>query len=134
MDKRRREPSEQIDELAHRTIGAAIEVHKTLGPGYLEGVYEEALVVELERRQISTRRQHGFAINYKRHEVGQGRLDLLVADQLIVELKAVESLLPIHQAQLISYLKALDKPLGLLINFNVEVLKHGIKRVILSRP
>ena len=128
------EPSKEIDELACRTIGAAIEVHRNLGPGYLESVYEDALAVELARRQLSIRRQHGFAINYKGHEVGQGRLDLLIEDQLIVELKAVESLLPIHRAQLISYLKALDKPLGLLINFNVEVLKNGIRRVILSRP
>lgn len=126
------EPNQEQDRLAHAVIGAAIEVHRALGPGFLESVYEEALCVELELRRIPYTRQHTIALNYKGHRVGEGRLDLLVADQLVVELKAVESLLPIHHAQLMSYLKGLRLPLGLLINFNVPVLKTGIKRIVLS--
>jgi GxxExxY protein len=126
------EPSLEVDELAHRVIGAAIEVHRALGPGYLESVYEEALIVELDIQTIPYERQVKIAVDYKDHKVGEGRLDLLVAKVLPVELKAVESLAPIHQAQLISYLKMTHLQLGLLINFNVPVLKLGIKRVIFS--
>ena len=128
------EPTPELDRLANATIGAAIEVHRTLGPGFLESVYEEALAIELETRRIPCARQVPIAVIYKGHPVGEGRLDLLVADRLIVELKAVEALAPIHTAQLMSYLKATRHPLGLLINFNVPVLKMGIRRVVLSSP
>jgi GxxExxY protein len=128
----RREPDKKTDELAKAVIGAAIEVHRILGPGYLESVYEEALAVELKLRGIPFERQKSMGVDYKGHAVGEGRLDLLVDGCLIVELKTVESLAPIHSAQVISYLKATQLPLGLLINFNVPLLKDGLKRIILS--
>ncbi len=127
-----REPDREIDELASAVIGAAIEVHRVLGPGFLESVYEEALAVELELRGIEFERQKSVHLDYKGHSIGEGRLDLFVKDRLVVELKAVDTMAPIHTAQIMSYLKALDLPLGLLINFKVSLLKHGIKRVILS--
>jgi GxxExxY protein len=126
------EPSEALDALAHSVIGAALEVHRVLGPGFLECVYEEALCVELGLRDIPLVSQHPVRVNYKGTRVGEGRLDLLVADALIVELKAVETLLPVHSAQLHSYLKATGYRLGLLINFNVPLLRDGIKLVILK--
>ncbi|WP_295400073.1 GxxExxY protein [uncultured Thiocystis sp.] len=125
-------PDERIERLAYMTIGAAIEVHRHLGPGFLESVYEAALTVELESRGIECQRQVGVAVEYKGIRVGEGRLDLLVGGALIVELKTVDVLLPIHKAQLLSYLKALGQPLGLLINFKVQVLRQGIQRVILT--
>jgi GxxExxY protein len=128
----RKEPGEKIDKLAQAVIGAAIEVHRVLGPGYLEGVYEEALTIELKLRGIPFERQKGLSVDYKGHAVGEGRMDLMVDGCLVVELKAVEVLAPIHSAQVISYLKALSLPLGLLINFNVSMLKNGIKRIVLS--
>lgn len=113
-------------------IGAAIEVHRALGPGFLESVYEEALCIEMDMRDIPHNRQCPIAINYKSRPVGEGKVDLLIGDKLIVELKAVDTLAPIHSAQVISYLKMMRLPLGLLINFNVPVLKEGIKRIILT--
>lgn len=126
------EPSEELDGLAHAVIGAAIEVHRHLGPGYLESIYEEALAVELGLRGVPFERQKPFAVSYKGHDIGEGRVDFLVRKELLVELKAVEALASIHKAQVISYLKAMDHHLGLLINFNVPVLKTGIQRVVLS--
>ena len=128
----RKEPDKRTDDLAKEVIGAAMDVHRILGPGYLESVYEEALSVELKLRAITFERQKGMAVEYKGYPVGEGRLDMLVDGSLIVELKAVESLSPIHTAQVISYLKAMRLPLGLLINFNTCLLKDGIKRIILS--
>ena len=118
--------------MAHSVIGAAITVHRALGAGYIESVYEEAMCVELDFLNISYHRQYKIAVQYREHPIGEGRLDLLIADVLPVELKAVEMLAPIHQAQLLSYLKMTGFQLGLLINFNVPILKHGIKRVILT--
>ena len=128
------EPGKVLDELAHDVIGAAIEVHRALGPGYTENVYEEAFCIEMANKNISFERQVKVAVNYKGQKVGEGRLDLLVAKVLLVELKVVEMLAPIHQAQLLSYLKMTHLKLGLLINFNVPILKQGIKRVVLSNP
>lgn len=107
-------------------------MHRVLGPGFLESVYEEALCVELQLRGIPFKRQPVVAVNYKGQLVGEGRLDFLVGDALIVELKAVDALASIHSAQVISYLKMTAHQLGLLINFNVPILKEGIKRIILS--
>ena len=121
----------RIEETANKVIGAAIEVHRHLGPGYLESVYEDALVVEFGLRDIPFTRQMVFALDYKGHKVGEGRIDFLVDECLVVELKAVEAFAPIHTAQAISYLKATKHRLALLINFNVPVLKDGIKRVAL---
>jgi GxxExxY protein len=126
------EPDKTLDELASLVIGAAIEVHRHLGPGYLESLYEEALGVELSERKISFRRQYPVPVIYKGKPVGEGKIDMFVADQLVVELKAVEILKPVHKAQVISYLKATKLQLGLLINFNVSVLRDGIQRIIYS--
>jgi GxxExxY protein len=103
-----------------------------LGPGFLESIYEEALCVELTLRRIAFQRQVPVPIFYKGAAIGQGRLDLLVQGKLVVEIKTVESLAPIHSAQAISYLKATGHQLALLINFNSAVLKDGIKRIIRS--
>jgi GxxExxY protein len=130
--ERRTEPGQKLDELARAVIGAAIEVHRVLGPGLLEAVYEEALCIELELRGIPFVRQPAMIVEYKGKKVGEGKADLLVGEALIVELKAVDALADIHLAQVISYLKVSGKHLGLLINFNVSILKEGIKRIVLS--
>jgi GxxExxY protein len=130
----RAEPSKEADEFARKVIGAAIDVHRALGPGYLEHIYEEALCIELDDLKIPYERQYTIAVEYKNRKIGEGRLDVLVGKILPVELKAVEALGAIHQAQLISYLKMTHLQLGLLINFNVPVLKNGIKRVIYTQP
>ncbi len=127
-----KEPDAALDHLARDVIGAAIEVHRSLGPGFLESVYEEALCVELRLRGIPFARQVVIAVGYKGQAVGESRLDLLVGGSLVVELKTVEALLPIHSAQVLSYLKATSDRLALLIIFNVPLLKNGIKRIILS--
>jgi GxxExxY protein len=124
-------PGEELDRLAHEVIGAAIEVHRTLGPGFLEGSYESALAIELGLRDVSFQTQVPVPLRYKGHAIGRHRLDFVVASQLIVELKAVESLAPLHKAQIIAYLRTTGYTLGLLIN-NVPVLKDGIHRIILS--
>jgi len=121
-----------MDRLAHGVIGAAIEVHSVLGPGYLESVYEEAMSIELGLRGIPFSRQADIAVSYKGQQVGKGTMDLLVGGTLVVELKAVSDLAPVHKAQVMSYLKASDNKLGLLINFNVALLRDGIRRIVLS--
>jgi GxxExxY protein len=126
------EPNAEVNRLSHDVIGAAIEVHRILGPGYLEALYEEALAAEFELRGVPFVRQSSITVSYKNKLIGEGRLDFLVDDCLIVELKAVETLMPIHSAQVLSYLKITRLSLGLLINFNVEVLRQGIKRIVLS--
>lgn len=131
-DARRREPDADLDALARDVGRAALEVHRLLGPGFLESVYEEALCVELGLRRVSYERQTGVAVRYKGRPVGEGKVDLLVGGRLSVELKAVESLNDIHVAQVISYLRATGCQLGLLINFNVPLFKQGIRRIILS--
>lgn len=128
----KQEPDAELDRLARLVIGAAIEVHRQLGPGLLESVYENALCIEFDLREIPFTRQPGVGITYKGRPVGKGKLDLLVGNRLIIELKSVERLAPIHSAQMISYLKMTKRNLGLLINFNVPTLKEGIKRVVLS--
>ena len=127
----RPEPGHEVDEAARATIGAAIEVHRTLGPGFLESVYEAALCVELTQRQVPFVRQHVIRVKYKDHDIGEGRGDLIVDNCIVVELKTIDAFAPIHQAQVLSYLKATGLRLGLLINFNVPVLKDGIKRIVL---
>lgn len=122
---------ERANQLSFQIIGAAIEVHRILGPGLLESVYETCLCQELSARNISVRRQPQVPILYKgMHLKCPVRPDLIVEDLVIVELKAVDQLLPIHEAQLLTYLRLLDLWLGLLINFNVEVLRHGIVRKV----
>jgi len=126
------EPSPELDELARRVIGAAIEVHRELGPGFLESVYEEALGVELRLRQIPAEQQARVRVLYKGHEAGEARLDFLIGGALVVELKAVEAVVPIHRSQVISYLKALRTPLGLLLNFRAPTMRQGIERIVWS--
>jgi len=119
-----------LNELSSKIIGAAIEVHKALGPGLLESAYEECLCIELDSRSLAFQRQTNLPIEYKGHCIDCAyRIDLLIEDAIIVELKAVTNIEPIHKAQLITYLKLLNKELGLLINFNVPVLKDGIIRL-----
>lgn len=126
------EPDQELDAITHAVIGAAIEVHRELGPGFLESTYAKALAVELTRRNIQFVQEAPIQLSYKGEQIGEGRIDLLVSECRIVELKAVGRLASIHQAQVLSYLKITKKTLGLLINFNVEMLRDGIKRIILS--
>ncbi len=118
-------------EITEKIISCAIEVHSTLGPGLLESVYEEALAHEFRIRRIKYERQKEIKLKYKGKEIGKHRIDYLIEDEVIVELKAVESIHKIYEAQLLTYLKAMNKRVGLLINFNVNMLKEGIKRLII---
>jgi GxxExxY protein len=126
------EPSRRVDELARQVIGAAIEVHRILGPGFLESVYEEALAIEFDLRGIPYQRQKPIVLIYKEKSVGDSRLDFLVGGELVVELKAVEAVHPIHPAKVINYLKMTGLELGLIVNFHVIQLKDGIKRIIVT--
>jgi GxxExxY protein len=110
-----------IDKLSYKIIGCAIEVHKSLGPGLLESVYETCLIDEMVTKGLSVKSQVYLPINYKNKNLGgQLKLDILVNDLIILELKAVEAMIPLYKAQLLSYLKLANKPKGLLINFNCE--------------
>jgi GxxExxY protein len=120
-----------FNELTERVIGSCIEIHRSLGPGLLESAYEECLCHELSAAHIGFERQKPLPVRYKGVKLDCGyRLDLVVEQKLIIELKAIEQLLPIHEAQLLTYLKLSGLTLGLLINFNVPVLKSGIKRIV----
>jgi GxxExxY protein len=122
----------ELNRITEQIIGAAIEVHRVLGPGLLESAYEECLCHELRLRGVAFERQRPLPVAYKGIKFDCGyRLDLLVADAVVVEIKAVESIAPIHEAQLLTYLKLGSWKLGLLINFNVPVLKDGIRRRVL---
>jgi GxxExxY protein len=125
------EPDPELDALAHQVIGAAIEVHRRYGAGLDEALYEAAMEVELRLRGVPFEPQVWVDVEYKGHVIGKRRIDLIVAGRLVVELKAVEGLTPLHKAQVKTYLKITGLTLGLLINFNVILLKDGIKRVIL---
>lgn len=124
-------PSKQMNMLTKRIIGCAISVHRSLGPGLLESLYEEALCFEFEHQGIEYRRQVPVSLEYRGKTLPSPLfLDLLVADEVIVEIKSVESILPVHEAQLLSYLRLAEKDVGLLINFHVSVLRQGIRRKI----
>ncbi len=127
-----KEQISKLNKLSELIIGSAIEVHKNLGPGLLESAYEAALFYELStNNEISVQQQVPVNITYKGQRLDVGyRLDLLVNDQIIIELKAVEKISDIHLAQTLTYLKLSNKHLGLIINFNVRLLKDGIKRVL----
>ena len=123
----------QQGDLSFEIIGAAIEVHRVLGPGLLESAYEEALCRELALRNMPFERQVPLAVEYKGVRLDCGyRLDVVVDNSVVVELKTVESLMPIHEAQLLTYLKVSGLKLGLLLNFNVGLMKEGIKRLVLE--
>jgi len=122
-----------VNEITQAIIGAAIEVHRVLGPGLLESAYEECLCRELTLRQIPFERQRPLPLEYKGVHLDCGyRLDLVVAGVVVVEIKAVEALLSIHEAQLLTYLRLGGWKVGLLLNFNVVVLKNGIRRRVLN--
>ena len=122
-----------FDSLSNKVIGCAIEVHRELGPGLLESAYEQCLAAELSRLQIPFQIQVDLPINYKGMPLSCGyRIDLLINNQLIVELKSIEQLLKIHEAQILTYMKLAKVNLGLLMNFNVPILKRGIRRFVLS--
>ena len=119
------------DPLSYKVIGCAMKVYNVLGPGLLETAYEKALIHELQINGLSVSSQVPVEMSYKGVNLGEGlRLDLLVEDSLIVELKSVEELKPVHYKQLLTYLKLTDKRIGLLINFNVNDFRDGIKRVV----
>ena len=124
------EPDAELNAFSTAVIGAALEMHKRLGPGLDEATYENALAIEFRLREIPFERQVWIDVTYKGEVVGRRRLDFLVGNRLIVEVKAVEELNPLHKAQLFTYLKLTNLNLGLLINFDVQFLKDGIKRVI----
>jgi GxxExxY protein len=122
----------QHEELTHLVIGGAMEVHRALGPGLLESAYQQCLCQELTLRQVPFARELSLPVVYKGIRVDCSyRIDLLIDEQVVVEVKAVETILPIHVAQVLTYLRLGNWKVGLLINFNVPVLKEGIRRLIL---
>lgn len=123
----------EVEELSHRIIGCAIEVHRQLGPGLLEKLYEDALVYELREAGLVVEQQVEISVPYKSTVLRGQRLDVLVENQVIVELKSIAQITDINQAQLLSQLRASGLPLGLLINFNVTVLKNGLHRLLNER-
>jgi GxxExxY protein len=122
--------TQRLNQITEQIIGCAIEVHRALGPGLLESAYEECLCYELSQKGLKFKRQVALPVVYKEVKLDCGyKMDIVVEDLVIIEIKAVQSLLPVHEAQLLSYLKSGNKPLGLLINFHVSVLKNGLKRL-----
>lgn len=122
----------KFDELSNKVLGCAIEVHRELGPGLLESTYEQCMAYELSRANIPFRLQVALPVQYKKTQLDCGyRVDLFIDDQLIVELKCVEQLSRIHEAQILTYMKLAHVKAGLMINFNVPLLKKGIKRFVL---
>ena len=120
-----------VEALATATVNAALTVHRALGPGLLESAYQECLTIELGMAGIAVEREKVLPIVYRGRAIETAyRLDLIVGHKLLVELKAVESIAPVHQAQVVTYLKLLELPLGLLINFNVPLIKDGIQRIL----
>ena len=127
--------NERLNKITETIISAAITVHRTLGPGLLESAYEACMVYELAHTGLKVEQQKPLPIVYQEVKLECGyRLDLMIANEVIVEIKSIEKLLPIHQAQLLSYLKLSGCKVGLLINFNVKVLKDGVKRVVNNFP
>lgn len=127
------EPGILADRAARIVVDAALAVHRTLGPGLLESVYEDCLAHELALRDVPFKRQVALPIVYRGLRIEPGlRMDMLVDDIVVVEVKAVEALSSLHEAQLLTYLKLSARPLGLLINFNVTLLKHGLRRLVLT--
>src|SRR5687768_8869117 len=123
-------PTADINQVTETIIGCAIEVHKTLGAGLLESVYRECMIIEMTHAQLCFEQERRIKLTYKGVPVNSSlRLDLIVEGIVIVELKAIECVLPVHSSQVITYLKLADAPAGLLLNFNVTVMKHGVKRL-----
>ncbi|HTC21531.1 MAG TPA: GxxExxY protein [bacterium] len=125
---------EAANEAARPVVEAAFTVHREMGPGLLESIYESCLVKELQKRNVRFERQKSLPVHYFGELIDEKfRLDLMVEDKVVIEVKAVEALLPIHEAQLLTYLKLTGCEIGLLINFNVRLIKDGIQRVVLSK-
>ena len=124
-------PAQERDPLTERIIGCAIEVHRELGPGLLEATYESALCIELQAAGLTFARQVVLPVIYKGHTIGEYRLDLIVEDAVVVEIKSVERYDPVFEAQVLTYMRVSGKKVGLLINFNSRLLKDGIKRFVL---
>ena len=123
---------EETEKVATQIVDAAFSVHSTLGPGLLESVYKQCLAFEFSERGLRFERQLVLPIKYKEHEIDSGlRLDFLIDDSVVVEIKAVECLAPVHTAQLLTYLKLSGHRLGFLINFNASLIKHGIHRYVM---
>jgi GxxExxY protein len=123
------------NELIHQIIGAAIEVHRLLGPGLLESAYEECLAHELTLRNKKYRRQVPVPVVYKGIKLECGyRMDIVVEERVVLELQSIESIAPVHEATVLTYLRLSDKRLGLLINFNGSILKDGVRRFVLQHP
>ena len=122
---------EELETLAHEVIGCCVAVHQELGPGLLESVYPRAVAIELEDRGISFEMEKPLRVNYRGQLLCHQRLDMFIGGRLVLELKSVEMLHPIHVAQVVSYLRLTKSRLGLLINFNVPILKQGIRRIVL---
>jgi GxxExxY protein len=125
----------ELDRITRRIIGAAIEVHKTVGPGLLESAYQVCLAFELREQGLKVEEQLPLPVVYKNVKLDCGyRIDLLVENEIVIEIKAIETLAPIHDAQLLSYLRLSGKRVGLLMNFHVRVLKDGLKRIVNEFP
>ena len=122
------EPDAELNAITNEIIDAAIEVHRLLGPGHLESAYERALIIEFNHREIRFVNQVPVSLTYRGEVVGEGRIDFVVEDKVVLDLKATEGIAAVHRAQMISYLKITKLPLGLILNFNVPVLKNGIQR------
>ena len=126
-----KDTKEKSNLISHEIIGAAIEVHQIFGPGLLESIYEEALCYEFSERNIAFERQKALSVNYKNTKLnGNYRLDILVEELVIIELKAIKQMEPLFEAQLLTYLKLSGLWLGMLLNFNVPVMKNGIRRIV----
>ena len=122
--------AEELNDLSYRIIGAGIEVHRALGPGLLESTYRTCMIYELRERRMNVVSEQAIPLRYKSLMLDGGyRIDLIVDDTVIIELKSVETVLPVHHAQVLSYLRHMKKPLGLLMNFNVAVLADGVERI-----
>ena len=127
--------SEDLDSLSYKIIGLAIEVHRQLGPGLLESAYQQCLYYEIKKAGLKVEKEITLPIVYKEIKLDQGyRIDLLIEDKLVIELKTVESFTSVHFAQILTYLKLGNYPLGLLINYNSKILRNNIKRFINSTP
>ena len=133
MENNDLELSEELNALSYKVIGLAIEVHRELGPGLLESAYQACLYYELKKAGVKVEREISLPITYKEIKLDQGyRIDLLIEDKLVVELKTVETYTSVHFAQVLTYLKLGNYPLGLLINYNSKILRNNIKRFINS--
>ena len=123
----------EINKLTERIIGCAIEVHKNLGPGLVESIYETALCMEMSKAGLQFKKQVVMPVEYKGVKIGEQRIDVMVEDEVILELKSSEGIDPLFEAQTLSYLRVAKKRVGLIINFNTDVLKRGVKRMIVGR-